>query len=756
MEKIISSIGEYFYSINDSEFIAAISSWQFVVVIIASVASLIFFVISSIRFTNKVNKRSSQVLDLFRETGKYIDGLFVEIDNKKEFLRYFVFGSKFKKKLIKEHNKLVSNRCFEDIGQHLKYNFKISHFSNNSSIIRKTEKNQNVIESNSLNRDRKDVNFAIFVDTVKHGYNNALVDVKEKNKMISEHSAILIGNAGNGKTTLLCNMAQALIRNKFPCVYINSRDVSGELKKYFVNTLPICDKFKNDVAIKFLHYINFLLSIKNKYFIIIVDALNENDIEAFTQSIGEFNEYILKFSRFKVLYSCRSEYYNIRSKKYFTNINKKPYELAIDDCYKTARATEKVFNLYREHYNYSGNISEDSKNKMLHSLLLMRMFFEINKNSNNDTSQLYNHRIFYQYIKNINNATSEIKLSDILDKISDLMIESKQFNEINIESLNYPSNTIDQILDNNLILSKKITTHPGEIHQSEVTKIYFTFDEIRDYCISRRIIDKCSSNNSFDFLFEICDYLYENKISAIEGVLKYSYFHLMEKKLGGIAKELLRNYYNYSNDENYYVFSREMVYPNLGLAVVMECPHEEFLDFEKVFIYSCMNSSFRSFINLFNNLLRNEIRNYKPNLDVFIDGILYEKTNIEAIKKHLKQEYDDESYYYRANTEKFEALTEYLDNNYESIKNNTNILKLFILLSILIPDYDYFFNKVSDVPLINELIDDLLEQCKNSKLTQLLLEFKSDVNNFSNDINKQFDDLKAIMFLMGEENELHN
>jgi hypothetical protein len=120
------------------------------------------------------------MLDSFKETGKYIDGLFVEIDNKKELLRYFVFGSKFRKKLISEHNKLVSNSYFKDIGKQLKYNFKINRFNINKRIVRKVEKNLNLIEINSQKKDSKDEYFAFFVDKVKFGYNTALDDIKEK------------------------------------------------------------------------------------------------------------------------------------------------------------------------------------------------------------------------------------------------------------------------------------------------------------------------------------------------------------------------------------------------------------------------------------------------------------------------------------------------------------------------------------------------------------------------------------------------
>ena len=377
-------------------------------------------------------------------------------------------------------------------------------------------------------------------------------------------------------------MAQTLLRKKYPCIYINSKEVTGNLTKYFVDILPIFKKLKQDNATMFFRVVNLLLYFKRKHFVILVDALNENDDETFIQSINEFNKYIVGFSRFKVMYSCRKEYYNIRSKKYFPDNNKKPFEIVIDDNNKTHRATEKIFNIYRQYYNYSGNVREDSKNKMLNSLLLMRMFFEVNVNSSNDTSQLYNHRIFRQYIKKVNEANSEIQLSVILDKLSDLMIENKQYGEINITLLDLSKSLLDSILDNNLILSKRITKHSGEIHETEETLIYFTFDEIRDYYLSRRIIQRCGEKMNFDFLFQTCDYLYENKISAIEGVLKYTYFHLMENRSYDVAKEILYKYYNYSNNDYYYEFNNDMEYYILGVNIVMECPRKVFWISKKI------------------------------------------------------------------------------------------------------------------------------------------------------------------------------
>lgn len=738
MDSIIKKAIEFFYSINKFEIISAFSNWQFLIAFIPPIALIILGFVSLTEFTKKTDKQTKDVLQIFRRSGKYIDGLFVEIDDKKELLRYFIFGNKFKSKLICEHNKFVNNRYFTDISKKLNYKFRINCFSTKKSVIKKIKKNKNIIDTNSPKKDSKDIDFAFFVDKVKHGYNNEFDDINRKLTISSKNSIILIGNAGNGKTTLMCNMAQTLVRRKYSCLYINSKEVSGNLLKYFVNILPIFKKLKNNEAVIFLHIVNTLLTLKRKYFVIIVDALNENDNDIFIQSIDEFNKYIMGFSRFKVMYSCRKEYYNIRSKKYFPEENKKPYEVVIDDNNKTNRATEKVFNVYREFYNYSGNVREDSKNKMLNSLLLMRMFFEVNANSSNDTSQLYNHRIFKQYIGKVNEANSEIQLSVILDKISDLMIENKQYSEINITLLNYSKCLIDGILDNNLILSKRITKHSGEIHESEESLIYFTFDEIRDYYLSRRIIYRCEDKKNFDFLFETCDYLYVNKITAIEGVLKYTYFHLMEKQRYDIAKELLYKYYNYSGNDHFYEFYNDMEYHILGVNIVMECPRKNFLDFEKLFIFSCMNFYPRIFIKLFNNLLKNEIYGYQPNLDIFIEGILFQNTDVKNIIAVFEQEYGDNDFYSHGNYEKYKALLIYLDNYLENIKDNKNIIKLFILLTILLPYDDYFFAKIVNNQYTNDLIIELLNDNENDELNHLLLDLKNDIDNYNESIDETF------------------
>lgn len=84
--------------------------WWFVVVIFTAII-LIVALFSIQRKTIKYTR--SQINGLIRNK-KYIPGIFVELNESKEILRYFVYNSKWKKRLIKSYN-LVYDNAYGDI-----------------------------------------------------------------------------------------------------------------------------------------------------------------------------------------------------------------------------------------------------------------------------------------------------------------------------------------------------------------------------------------------------------------------------------------------------------------------------------------------------------------------------------------------------------------------------------------------------------------------------------------------------------------
>ena len=57
----------------------------------------------------KANKYTDEQIKKLIHDGKYIPGIFVELNNSKEVLRYFVYGKKWRKRLIKNFNYVYDN-----------------------------------------------------------------------------------------------------------------------------------------------------------------------------------------------------------------------------------------------------------------------------------------------------------------------------------------------------------------------------------------------------------------------------------------------------------------------------------------------------------------------------------------------------------------------------------------------------------------------------------------------------------------------
>ena len=77
---------------------------------IVLVAIVIFGVaISLFSINRKANKYTKVVINRLISEGKYIPGLFVELNNTKEILRYYIYSQKWKKRLIKGYNFIYDN-----------------------------------------------------------------------------------------------------------------------------------------------------------------------------------------------------------------------------------------------------------------------------------------------------------------------------------------------------------------------------------------------------------------------------------------------------------------------------------------------------------------------------------------------------------------------------------------------------------------------------------------------------------------------
>lgn len=76
--------------------------WPILTFVVAMIIFIVFF-------QKRLNKISKSLIDTLSKNGKYIKGLFVELNDAKELTRYFSYGCKWKERIISDFNRLFDD-----------------------------------------------------------------------------------------------------------------------------------------------------------------------------------------------------------------------------------------------------------------------------------------------------------------------------------------------------------------------------------------------------------------------------------------------------------------------------------------------------------------------------------------------------------------------------------------------------------------------------------------------------------------------
>lgn len=500
---------------------------------IVLVAIVIFGVaISLFSINRKANKYTKVVINRLISEGKYIPGLFVELNNTKEILRYYIYSQKWKKRLIKGYNFIYDN----SYGNILKKAYKNTnlqfHLKRRASQREILDAIQNAydlhkdFEKSSVKSDDDYKESMVLFEVISYPYTEALENLLQYSKASDTKYFVLTGSAGNGKTNLLCSISELLINLKEAVVFLNSRDIHGDIWEFICYQLKL--PLKRVRKEQYFYLVNFVLLIRKKYLYIIIDAVNENDNDSFDQQIAEFVNEITKYSRIKIIVSCRNEYYKEHFHEYLVNkVNTPSVEFDLREQQYTEAAVDKMIRAYCKYFNYRGNISLGVKRILSEQLLLLRIFFEVNKNSCADADSIRKHEIYAQYIE-IAKKNSEVDIEKILDGIADFMLNSETYDEVSLadlEKMGIAQEILEKALDGSVLLSKKLISHEGTIAKNEKEVVYFVFDEMRDYYLARRILLKniSADNVDGDLILKNLQKLNLMKVSCAEGIIHYCY-----------------------------------------------------------------------------------------------------------------------------------------------------------------------------------------------------------------------------------------
>lgn len=597
--------------------------------VICFVGLFLLFWRAVVLFRKRVNAISLRQVSAFKRNKKYIPELFTELNGNLENLRYFVFSNRWKRRIIREYNRQFSNAQGKEIAHIISNDLltrKLPYKTNVDDLMIAINQRSKVIEQIKEDKEQNHKKYGekfFYIREYTYFIPAKLAMLYTRCELLKAKNLVIVGSAGNGKTNLLCSLVENIINNNAPCLFINSRDIDCDCFDYFAKKL-LPDRLLNAKKV-FLSVVSGLLLLSNKNFFVVIDAINENDTEIFASSIGKMIDELSKYKRIKVICSCRSEYFDARYKKYFEKCAAEPYIFALDQVEYGDRAKEKMMFLYRKYYNVHVSLSENVRERLMHSLLLMRLFFEVNSGRDTDNLELRDAEIYKAYIEKVTQDAEPFDFQSKVNTLAKLMVERKEFKEIKIEDIGLStedSARFRNVLDDNLVISRKIQAGTG-ITERSVEYVYFVFDELRDFCIARYLLttEEEHQDGAYSGFFAFVAELNEQCLSPLEGILKYAYYYFKKSNRYDLCQDLLDNFSEFvpHNKQNWW--DRQEVFSNFGLSLVFQAA-SDLLDFELEYIVKCFAKDPSSFWDVYKFLLRNEYAGAKPNTKLLTSLVL--------------------------------------------------------------------------------------------------------------------------------------
>ena len=712
------------------------TAWGFIAAAFLAVA----FLYAIFSFRKRVNKGTSSQIHFFVKIKKYEPELYIELNRNMECLRYFVFSHNWKTRIVQAYNKLFAGYEGKRIKKAFKNDgvYRVSYFTKMSVIAQRLESLNSLFESI---RSEKEVyrenlgEYFYIVRNLAYDYTKSIDLLLKYCDMITHKAVLLVGSAGNGKTNLLCKLSEVAIKSKIPVMLINSRDIDGNCTDYILNNLPLLKKLKG-FSVIYLYVISFLLLIQRKHFYIFIDAINENDREVFVNSIGETIDYFSKYPRIRILLTCRSEYFQSRYKNYFDKCGHAPYLFDMMDTHYDERALNKMFITYQNHFNVKSEISLHAKKRLLSSLFLMKIFFEVNCNRNENIIELRNAEIYLSYIRKIAANIKGIDFLQTVQKIAGAMIEDSQYNYVNLNRVGIDGvdrEKLYQALDNNIIISRTVLSGKG-ITKNENEVVIFVFDEFRDFCLARYLLlySEDKHDNEYSLFFDKVNEMFQNRQSPVEGIIKYGYYYFKTYGPAELSEKILTLY---SETDVQYIANREnrynppyRLFNNFGLSLIF-IDGGEIIENELNFLKKYIARDPSNYWPIFWFLLKNEYSSVSPRLDLGIRLLVKDRSSNEVFKTF--DSFFDDRYVYRYYGGDDKRRVSILSDWLEHIQKQNGLLSLelkqFIVLLCSYDPHEPRLHQYRRFVLEESVYTALLELLQGTELIDSIQELRSAV-----------------------------
>lgn len=583
----------------------------FVFLIILFILAVVLLIFSRII----VNKKSKYEYEKNERNHKFVNELYIELGNNNEKLRYMFHSKKWKKRIIKEFYGILHTRTGKMIAKKCK--IKIYNYITLNGLYKSLIKVNDFLESLRKSRDYNDErNLMFFIEMNSFYLKDSIERLIDCTEMINNNVCFLLGKAGSGKTNLLTYFAKYLIINQnVPCIYIDAKDISNnDIESIFLSYFYV-PFIINESKKALIYVLLFFKKVFRQKIVIIIEAINENSNKDFGKDLSLFINKYKKYQNVKIIVTSRTEFFELRFKDIFDEYLEKDVKYnisSIENSTITENIQEKMYLKYKKHFKFYGSITNSVKRFLYESPIFMRIFFECYTESNDTITDINKSKIFSEYISKLSKINHNVY--NVLDEIIEEMLSSKKFDYMHLDKLKSSIDDISEIIyDENVLLTHSIVENNNQVNEIKKDVILITFDEMRDYLITNKLIEKHKKRKIS--IKNFIDEMIDNRYPILEGVLKNLYIYFKKNDINICKKILKKKFfygYNYGNKDTYSDAHLELIFSTKEKLQQFEIDYLLKLDY--------LDSS--DLAKMISDSSYNQLYNLEPNADFIMDRMV--------------------------------------------------------------------------------------------------------------------------------------
>ena len=363
-------------------------------------------------------------------------------------------------------------------------------------------------------------------------------------ELMKKQVMVVTSDAGQGKTNFVSDLVRNVLKaGGIPYVFTNAYELSADqlAKSVAAEYNFIGDHSLEEVILKAEPYCHQHL----QYIIIVIDGLNEHPNQGqFKNNLARVLDAIKEHYHVKVLLTCRKQFYDSNYQVLLHVLGDGLCEVKLEKSrryWDGSETTEDecLIERYAACFNVKAPMAQGVRNELLDNLLLMRVFFQgyqgqdLSKLTQIDYVDLYG-RYYEQLCEQIQGVIEQDAhvtnvrgmAARIFEKVVAWMVDKSVFTNLPLEGI-LKILTVDErqcftsFMSANLLLKQDMTE--GAAGVDDV--LNFTYEQIRDYLVTRYLVDKVYPADRDRFLDLVKQYT-EDSNNQAEGTRMFLFLYV--------------------------------------------------------------------------------------------------------------------------------------------------------------------------------------------------------------------------------------